>query len=118
MIGADDLRVTLPCASDPEGPLDLHVLGMPPAFVLSQDQTLHCVELDLKCLFVSDSSSCCRVFTRSIDGVDNVYLPSTSICVLPVVKEHPKKTGPYLGGSTLAHTDVPVGREDKHKAVW
>ncbi|WP_222837121.1 hypothetical protein, partial [Ureibacillus thermophilus] len=23
------------------GPLDLHVLGTPPAFVLSQDQTLH-----------------------------------------------------------------------------
>ena len=22
-------------------PLDLHVLGMPPAFILSQDQTLH-----------------------------------------------------------------------------
>ncbi len=25
----------------PKGPLDLHVLGTPPAFVLSQDQTLH-----------------------------------------------------------------------------
>src|SRR5262249_2992967 len=25
----------------PEGPYDLHVLGTPPAFVLSQDQTLH-----------------------------------------------------------------------------
>ena len=25
----------------PEGPSDLHVLGAPPAFVLSQDQTLH-----------------------------------------------------------------------------
>jgi hypothetical protein len=24
----------------PKGPLDLHVLGTPPAFVLSQDQTL------------------------------------------------------------------------------
>ena len=24
----------------PEGPFDLHVLGLPPAFVLSQDQTL------------------------------------------------------------------------------
>ena len=23
------------------GPFDLHVLGMPPAFILSQDQTLH-----------------------------------------------------------------------------
>ena len=41
---------------DPEGPLDLHVLGMPPAFVLSQDQTLRCVELDLNFYCVSDSS--------------------------------------------------------------
>ena len=28
-------------ASSPINPLDLHVLGTPPAFVLSQDQTLH-----------------------------------------------------------------------------
>jgi hypothetical protein len=28
-------------ASPPQAPLDLHVLGTPPAFVLSQDQTLH-----------------------------------------------------------------------------
>ena len=37
-------RVTHPCAAvlAPEGvfSLDLHVLGTPPAFVLSQDQTL------------------------------------------------------------------------------
>ena len=25
----------------PKGPFDLHVLGTPPAFILSQDQTLH-----------------------------------------------------------------------------
>jgi hypothetical protein len=24
-------------------PLDLHVLGLPLAFILSQDQTLHCI---------------------------------------------------------------------------
>ena len=33
-------RVTNPSAAPPEGALDLHVLGLPPAFVLSQDQTL------------------------------------------------------------------------------
>jgi hypothetical protein len=34
-------RVTHPFAGDPLlGPLDLHVLSTPPAFVLSQDQTL------------------------------------------------------------------------------
>ena len=39
-------RVTHPCAAllvelPPLSPHDLHVLGTPPAFVLSQDQTLH-----------------------------------------------------------------------------
>ena len=34
-------RVTHPSATDPrKGPFDLHVLGLPPAFALSQDQTL------------------------------------------------------------------------------
>jgi hypothetical protein len=28
-------------------PLDLHVLGLPLAFILSQDQTLHCKSLNL-----------------------------------------------------------------------
>ena len=37
-------RVTHPFAGCPLlGPLDLHVLSTPPAFVLSQDQTLRCV---------------------------------------------------------------------------
>ena len=39
----DSSRVTHPSATEPELPLvpfDLHVLGTPPAFVLSQDQTL------------------------------------------------------------------------------
>ncbi len=31
-------RVTHPSAADPKGPLDLHVLSLPPAFALSQDQ--------------------------------------------------------------------------------
>ena len=41
---ADYSRVTHPCAAllrtDVPFTLDLHVLGLPPAFVLSQDQTL------------------------------------------------------------------------------
>ena len=42
-------RVTHPSATEPELPLvpfDLHVLGTPPAFVLSQDQTLRREPLD------------------------------------------------------------------------
>jgi hypothetical protein len=43
---AGRLRVTHPFATLPprriqEFPFDLHVLGTPPAFILSQDQTLH-----------------------------------------------------------------------------
>jgi hypothetical protein len=45
LFGAGHLRVTHPFATDPltikqGSPFDLHVLGTPPAFILSQDQTL------------------------------------------------------------------------------
>jgi hypothetical protein len=45
LFGAGHLRVTHPSATDPltikcGSPFDLHVLGTPPAFILSQDQTL------------------------------------------------------------------------------
>ena len=47
-------RVTHPCATilAPEGTFsfDLHVLGLPPAFVLSQDQTLKFEPLTLMVL--------------------------------------------------------------------
>ena len=51
-------------------PLDLHVLGLPLAFILSQDQTLHCKN----CLLLPfDSSSCLR--TRATpDASDTRYL--------------------------------------------
>ena len=40
-------RVTHPSAADVLlRPLDLHVLGLPPAFALSQDQTLKLDEID------------------------------------------------------------------------
>ena len=35
------LQIVTPKGSDKQTPFDLHVLGAPPAFVLSQDQTLH-----------------------------------------------------------------------------
>ena len=46
-IEADSIRVPHPCAGRRRVqalplPLDLHVLGLPLAFILSQDQTLHC----------------------------------------------------------------------------
>jgi hypothetical protein len=44
-------RVTHPSATDTRRcPFDLHVLSLPPAFVLSQDQTLKFKEFNLDCL--------------------------------------------------------------------
>ena len=40
-------------------PLDLHVLSLPLAFILSQDQTLRCIE-NFKCFSVT--SRCARIF--------------------------------------------------------
>ena len=36
------LPVAIKCIATPMLPLDLHVLSLPLAFILSQDQTLHC----------------------------------------------------------------------------
>src|SRR5918999_1353373 len=47
-VSAGRSRVTHPSAGDPLlGPRDLHVLSTPPAFVLSQDQTLQGEKLDM-----------------------------------------------------------------------
>ena len=43
-VGSHALLTRLPLT--PKGPLDLHVLGLPPAFVLSQDQTLKLKSFD------------------------------------------------------------------------
>ena len=56
--GVGCIRVTHPSATlgPPKGalPFDLHVLGLPPAFILSQDQTLRCtIALYLSCLCFS-----------------------------------------------------------------
>ncbi len=46
------LRTRAPLSRRPKAPIpsDLHVLGLPLAFILSQDQTLHCI-VDLLFLF-------------------------------------------------------------------
>ena len=73
-MGADYSRVTHPCAAllRAEAPftLDLHVLGLPPAFVLSQDQTLQFDSLFLQRRLLSAANFFFRdvpsnVFTRS-----------------------------------------------------
>ena len=57
----DYIRATHPCAGRrqvllPALPLDLHVLSLPLAFILSQDQTLHS-KFDLECLGSISQSS-------------------------------------------------------------
>ena len=54
MYEVDCIRVTHPCAGRHQIilllfmlPLNLHVLGLPLAFILSQDQTLHCKMFNL-----------------------------------------------------------------------
>ena len=72
-MGADYSRVTHPCAAllRAEAPftLDLHVLGLPPAFVLSQDQTLQ-FDLYLKDVLANVLSflycRCFRIFEVSV----------------------------------------------------
>ena len=117
VMGADNLRVTHPCASDSEEPLDLHVLGMPPAFVLSQDQTLRCRVLFPVCFL--PASRCLLTKYVSLDtideGIESVkILPS--VCLFPVVKERREKKD-----LTRRFDPIPCsssrGRGDKHKAV-
>jgi hypothetical protein len=50
------LRTRLPVATRPKSvlPLDLHVLSLPLAFILSQDQTLRCIYKKLNSLLPSD----------------------------------------------------------------
>ena len=59
--GAGCIRVTHPCATltPPKGrlPSDLHVLGLPLAFILSQDQTLRCTIVVLKSYSESPGSA-------------------------------------------------------------
>ena len=45
-------------------PFDLHVLGLPLAFILSQDQTLHC-KFDISFFFIL----CSRIYLLEIDKV-------------------------------------------------
>ena len=112
VIGADDLRVTHPSASCSEELLDLHVLSMPPAFVLSQDQTLRCRVLSI---YAPNNSLLVYVISKTINEVDPSYsnLPS---CLFPVVKEHrEKKQAPplYIQGVILCSALVSRGRATK-----
>ena len=65
---ADCIRVTHPCAGRHQTilllfmlPLDLHVLSLPLAFILSQDQTLHCKWIVVSWLKQNLPICCCII---------------------------------------------------------
>jgi hypothetical protein len=62
----------------PKGPLDLHVLGTPPAFVLSQDQTLNKCSCELRLTFVSRYfwRGVCLVFKEPLMATDPLRISS------------------------------------------
>src|ERR1700754_2567571 len=76
-IGGDYLRVTHPCASGSEEPLDLHVLSTPPAFVLSQDQTLRC--------FINKVFNLCFGWLSRSSRCQRTLLELNSVCLLCTV---------------------------------
>ena len=54
-------------------PLDLHVLGLPLAFILSQDQTLHCKNLFLKSLYKNQSRELnSKILTSYFDEIFHI----------------------------------------------
>ena len=57
-------------------PLDLHVLSLPLAFILSQDQTLHCIILNL--LACPDTYN----FTKKLTLLDKLYFSRYLLLVL------------------------------------
>ena len=69
-------------ASSLSTPLDLHVLGTPPAFVLSQDQTLHeslsCSCISLLSMLTDGAATLMAVLTRCSVFKDQFFFRVTS----------------------------------------
>ena len=56
-------RPPLRIKTNPYSPFDLHVLSVPPAFVLSQDQTLYksCISISLSCIEIYPVHNACVI---------------------------------------------------------
>ena len=73
-------------------PLDLHVLSLPLAFILSQDQTLHCI-YSINVLLCPVTLPIClmnilysKEFTLSdVTGINTAYIAYLSICCLSLI---------------------------------
>jgi hypothetical protein len=79
-------------------PLDLHVLGTPPAFNLSQDQTLHLKFLSSQVM--SESKAHCWTFGHSVNDIQRTYR-----------RESPHKLPAKFLKSTYDAKAVGKGRE-------
>ena len=75
------LRTRAPLSSEASSriPSDLHVLGLPLAFILSQDQTLHCImsSLSLTLLLIIESV---KISEWWVVNGESLNSPSTSSC--------------------------------------
>ena len=80
LIRASCSRVTHPCAGRHQRllltfmlPLDLHVLSLPLAFILSQDQTLHCI----KVYIILSLSLTLIILSKELTLLDKLYFLGT-----------------------------------------
>ena len=81
-------------------PLDLHVLSLPLAFILSQDQTLHCIILLIPL-------SLTRSYYQSIPLSINQCMSATLASFLSKIYPPPKKLSPPP--SSLTTTSSTLG---------
>ena len=87
-------------------PRDLHVLGLPLAFILSQDQTLRCIE-DLLMLFCSLAQGLfCAIFPKKIYSETLVSLYAC-FPVLFISRYHRVKERADLSSACIAHPRPP-----------
>ena len=99
-------RVTHPCAGCTSlRPLDLHVLSLPPAFVLSQDQTL---------MFIPSASVSCASIkklassSKSLTEIHSKQSPISSLSLISCTLMH-KTTSPVssFNRSTTVRASIP-----------
>ncbi len=84
LLWAGYLRVTHPFATEHRSvPFDLHVLGMPPAFILSQDQTLHLILTQRDCVLFRELI----IEVLSVVSRIDVLISNIELSVIRVFKE-------------------------------
>ena len=112
--GVGCIRVTHPCATlnPPKGilPSDLHVLGLPLAFILSQDQTLLCtIVIDFCSSVPWPRSSLSRyAFCLYLHGTASLRQPMDLSCWLLKLSKNPRPDLPFLPPPLLSSAGAKV----------